>query len=162
MNNFRIILENTFKFKEGKLYLMMIRENEVYGVEVVDREKTFGRKYAKNREQADLLFDKISTKLSKLKRLSDAEQVIERCFSSKTIDKTLFILMADDKILTQTDIVKMNNQIEFWMTVKIGFNKMVKDEDSLTVYVYETSKRKKPFGVLVGDAFGKNLKFELL
>lgn len=162
MNDFRIILENTFKFKEGKLYLMLLREDGRFGVEVVNREKTFGRRFAKDKAEADLLFDLTSKKLYKYKKKDDAESALKRCFSLKSIDTLKFMLFVDDNTISQADIMEMRSSIEFRTRVKIDYRKNKKEENALTIYIYESFKHKKPFGVLVGTREAKDLRFELL
>jgi len=162
MNDFRVILESTFKFKEEKLYLMLLRENGMFGVELVDRKKTFGRKYTKDRKQADLLFDEISNRLSEFKSLHLAEEFIKDSFKTKSIDKLLFIIMANGKTITQNDIVKMKDKVNFNLKLKFDFERKVKKKDALTIYVYEKRLDKKPFGVMVGTTNGDDLKFELV
>jgi len=160
--DFRILSENTFNLKGGKLYVMLLRDNDNYGVEVVDREKTFGRKMTESRKQAEFLFDSVTERLSRYKNLKDAVFAIEKCFAFKSLDKLLFVLIMDDKVCSQADIVAMKGKFKFKTRLKFGYNKNVKDKDSLTVYIYENQTAKKPYGVLFGSADSKNMKFELL
>lgn len=158
---FRVISENTFDLKGGKLYTMLLRENENFGVEVVNRTKTFGRKLTKNRKEADILFDAVSDKIAKYKHIKDAESAITRCFSLKGMDKLLFVLVAEDSVITQKDIVSLKDRIDFKTRVKINYVKNVRKENALTVYIY-LGLDKKAFGVLIGTREAKDLKFELL
>lgn len=160
-NDFRILMEDTFEFKGGKLYLMLMRENSNFGVEVMNRTKTFGRKMAKDREEADLLYDFVSDKIKKYKTITDAEDAIKRCFVFKSVDKLLFILMADDNVISQNDIVSLKDKVNLKTRVKINYLKNKKKKDALTVYVFLGSD-KKAFGVLTGTLEAKDLKFELL
>lgn len=161
LNDFRILSEETFNFKGGKLYLMLLRENAKYGVEVVDREKSFGRKIVGSRSDADFLFESISNRLSKYKTIKDAETAIKRCFSLKDMNKLLFVLIVDDSTISQSDIKSLKKNINFRTRVKVDYLKSKKKENALTVYVYADSER-KAFGVLTGTREAKDLKFELL
>lgn len=161
LNDFRILSENTFNFKGGKLYLMLLRENAKYGVEIVDREKSFGRKFAESRAEADYLFESIVNRLSKYKSLKDAEIAIKRCFSLKSLDKLLFVLIMDDSVVTQDDIKSLKEKLKFKTRVKVNYLKSKKKENALTVYVYLNSE-KRAFGVLTGTREAKDLKLELL
>jgi hypothetical protein len=154
--DFRILRENTFNLKGGKLYLMLLRENGNYGVEVVDREKTFGRKMSKDRKEADFLFDTIEDRLARYKNLKEAEKAIESCFGFKSLDKLLFVLIMDDRISCQADIVAMKGKVKFVTRPEFG------DNDSLTVYIFENKTDKKPYGVLKGTTKVNDFKFELL
>ena len=164
MTDFRILEESTFNLKGGKLYLMLLRENGKFGIEVVNREKTFGRKYTDSQKKANLLFDIITNKLSVYTTLADAENCVIRCFSLKSVNKLMFILTADGKETTQGDIQKLREEgiIEFKMDVQFGFLKDKKKKDAISIYISET-RHSKPYGVLFGMNDG-NLKmtFELL
>ena len=163
--DFRILKEETVPYKGGKLYLMLLRENARFGVEVVNREKTFGRKYASTRKEADKLFDLITDKLFKYKLIVDAENAIARCFSVDSNDKFIFVLVADDTILTQADISPLKEKVEFRTRIKLGYNKNKREKNALTIYIYLGSRltsNQKAFGVLVGTRKAKDLKFELL
>lgn len=160
--DFRIIKENTFSLKGGKLYTMLLRENGVFGVEVVDRTKTFGRKFAKTFEDAEFLFDSIAERIAQYKDLTDAENAIARCFAFKSLDKLLFVLIMDDRLSSQADIVAIKGKFKFRTRLKFGYRKKVKDIDSLTIYIYDTETSKRPYAVMYGAADAQKLIFELL
>jgi hypothetical protein len=153
---FRILNENTFNLKGGKLYTMLLRDNGIFGVEVVDREKTYGRKMTENLKQAEFLFDSISDRLIKYKTFTDAVSAIERCFGLDSLNKTLFTLIMDDKIGSQADIVAMKGKFKFVTLPKFG------KDDSLIVNIFEKRTDKKPYGVLIGTVKGDDFKFELI
>lgn len=161
LTDFRILKEETFNFKGGKLYVMLLRENAKFGIEVVDREKSFGRKFTANRDEADFLFESIANRLSKYKNIKDAEAAIKRSFSLEPIDKLLFVLIVDDSVISQNDIVSLKDKLKFKTRVKIDYFKKKKKENALTIYVYSDSE-KKPFGVLIGTREAKDLRLELL
>ena len=162
-NEFRILLEETFSFKGGKLYLMLLRENENFGVEVVDRDKTFGRKYTEDRKKADFLFETISNRLSAADKLSEAEKIVINAFTHQSIDKTIFTLTMYNRVCSQSDVVSLKkNKVNFHTRLQFGYRKKVKDKESVTIYVYENRTDKKPFGILYGGLEAINLIFELI
>jgi hypothetical protein len=154
--DFNILTENTFSFKGGKLYIMLLLDKGKYGVEVVDRGKTFGRKMTETRSDADFLFESISDRLDRCKNLSEAENAIVKCFALDSLDKTLLVLFMDDKIGSQADIVSIKGKVKFITKPKFG------DDDSLVVYIYEKRTDKKPYAVLKGTTKGDDFKFELI
>lgn len=156
LTEFRILRENTFSLKGGKLYLMLLRENGIFGVEVADRAKTFGRKMAKDRKGADFLFDSIEERLSRYDNVKDAEKAIENCFGFKSLDKLMFVLVMDDRICSQSDIVAIKGKIKFITRPEFGEN------DSLEVFISENRTDKKPYAVLKGTTKGDDFKFELI
>lgn len=160
--DFKIFREETFSFKGGKMYLMLLCEDGNFGVEVVNREKTFGRKNTKNRAEADFLFETISDKLLKYKVLAEAENAIVRCFEMNSINKLLFVLIAEDSITTQADIVVIHGKFEFITRPKFGYVKKKKELNGLTIYLYENRSDKKPYGLLYGSTNANDFKFEFL
>jgi len=158
--DFRILKEDTLTFKGGRLYLMLLCEKSRFGVEVVDNEKTFGRKFARSRAEADFLFESITNRLSKYKSLLDAEAALKRSFSSDDLDKILFILITDGAVVSQADITSLKEKINFKLKVKVDYLKNKKKKNALTIYVYLNSER-KPFGVLTGTREAKDLRLEL-
>ena len=156
-NDFRVIRENTFNLKGGKLYVMVLRDNGKYGVEVVDREKTFGRKMTDTNKEADLLFDSIVSRLNKYTVIKDAELAIKRCFKFKSINKILFVLVMDNKISSQADIVSIGDKVKF--VTKVKFNRI---KGLITINVFESRDEKKPFATLTGKDNGKSLIFHLI
>ena len=162
MNDFRIILENTFKFKAGKLYLMLIKEDNRFAVEIVDKYKTFGRKFAKNRKEAEFLFDIITTKIDSKKTLPDAELEIKNCFNRSNLREIMFLLLLKDKDISQYEIGSMLTELRFSTRSRYNYLKEVKKEGAITIYVFFDIKRKKPIGRFFGQRFSKEFKFELL
>ena len=156
--DFRVIAEETFSYKEGKLYLMLINENNQFSIEVVDKKKTFGRQLTKDREQADLLYNQFIKSLSSYEGFVQAEEAVVECLKLKTVDKMVFFLLTKDTIITQKDIVNLKGKIIFKTRVKIEYHRNIKKENGLTVYVYLNSD-KKAFGVLIGNREAQDLKF---
>ena len=155
---FRVLKEETFSLKGGTIYTMLLRENGIFGVEVVNNKKTFGRKYTKDRPEADLLFDMTVDRLSQYKSIVDAEKAVENCFGFKSLNKLMFVLLMDDVVCSQVDIVimKSKGKVKFVTHHEFG------DDDSLSIYISEKITDKKPYGVLKGTVRGRDFKCELL
>jgi hypothetical protein len=160
--DFKVINENTFSFKDGELYVMLLRENGEFGVEVVDREKTFGRKITQDYKTADFLFESVINRLSQYKCLEDAENAIMKCFAFDSLDKLLFVLIMDDRISSQSDIVSIESKFNFIIRLKFGYRKKIKNKNSITIYVYEKITDKKPYALLYGSDMANDMRFELL
>ena len=160
--DFNILTEDTFSFKGGKLYVMLLVDGGKYGVEVVDRTKTFGRKMTDSRSDADFLFKSISDRLSRYTKLKDAEDAIVKCFALDSLNKVLFVLIMDDKVGSQADIVSIADKVKFVSKLKFGYSKKKRDKNALTVYIYENRTDKKPYAVLVGTTNADDFKFELI
>lgn len=161
-NDFRILKENTFKFKDGKLYLMLLRENDKFAIEVVDKSKTFGRKFADNRKEAESLFDITTIKIDSKKTLTEAELEIRNCFNRNDLRETIFLLLLKDKNISQNEIGKMLFELKFTTKARYNYLKGVKKEGAITIYVFFDIKRKKPIGRFSGTRFLNDFDWELL
>lgn len=159
--DFRILSETTVNFKGEKLYIMLLRESDKFGVEVVDKEKTFGRKYANNRKEAEFLFEVISTKLSSYRKIKLAEKAIIESFKLKAVDKTILFLYAYEKTLSRNLIKKMARKLKFKIRIIEGLYEGNKIEGVITINVY-FNEENKVFGKFVGTLLDKDFIFELV
>lgn len=160
--DFRILAEETFTFKGGKLYVMLLREDAKFGVEVVNREKTFGRLFSDDRQSAEFLFDSIKNRLLLYKKIGDAEDAIVLCFGLKSMSKILFTLIMGDRVTDVKDLNNIRHKFEHHIRLKFGYRKKTKELNGLTIYIYESRTSRKPFGLLYGDDFSDAMSFELL
>lgn len=160
-NDFRILKENTFKFKGENLYLMLLRENNRFAIEVVDKSKTFGRKFAESRKEAEFLFDRTTIRLDSKKTLHDAEEVIKICFDRDDPKETTFLLSLEDREMSQFEIGVLVIKLKFTTKVKYGYLDKVKKKGAITIFVFFEDKS-KPIGKFWGKRFGKDFQFELL
>ena len=161
MLEFRILKEHTFKFKEGKLYLMLLREGDRFGVEVVDRNKTFGRKYTTDRKEADLLFNTIEKRLSVYNDLLSAEFKIKSCLKKTDLKEMMFLLSLEDREMSQAEIGQLLIKQKFQVKTKYNVCRTEKKDGSITIYVFFDIK-KKALGRFYGERFSKKFKWELL
>ena len=160
-NDFKILRDEAFVLKGGTIYLMLLKDFDNFGVEVVNRKNTFGRKTTKDRKEAEAMFDELAIRLSEFKKISDAETFIKTCFDINSLEKFKFATMALDKIITQKDIVSMTEKINFRTLLRFNYNKKKKEDGALTVYLYIKGE-KKAFGLLVGTTKADDLKFEFI
>jgi len=158
LNDFRILNENTFSFKGGKLYLMLLRENAKFGVEVVDREKTFGRKFAKDREEAVFLFETIGKRLSRCTNLKSAEDSIKKAFSRKKLSEILFLFTAEGRTLTQDEIGELVIKYGLKVRTKYDYALDKRKKGAITIYVFFETKGKS-IGKFYGKRFGSDFIF---
>lgn len=160
MEKFIVLKEQTFKFKEVKLYLMLLLVNEHFGVEIVNNKETFGRKHLDKRKEAEKLFDLIDDRVCRCKNLPDAEAAMKRCFSLKKLNQMVFVLLAEDKILSQHEIgrIVINNKPDKVKT-KYDYLGNKKQKGAITIYVFFDTKR-KPIGRFSGKRFSKEFTWE--
>lgn len=60
MSEFRILEEYTAKFKCSTVYVILFKYGSNFGIEVVDRNESFGRVLTEERSDANLIFSVIS------------------------------------------------------------------------------------------------------
>ena len=160
-NDFNIINENTISFKNNKLYVMLLRELGVYGVEVASKTDGFGRKFAEDKEEATKLFEAIVEKLSNINNFEQAETKIKSYFSLKDINEIIFLLESEDVVRSQVSIGDL--YASFKLKVKSHYDTKG-DEYCLgyiTIYVFFNNKR-KPLGRFIGKRFSDNFVWETL
>lgn len=160
-NDFKILRDEAFVLKGGTLYLMLLKDFDNFGVEVVNNKKTFGRKITKDRAEAEAMFDDLAGRLAEFAKISEAELFVSTCYAVNSIEKFKFVILVLDKVTTQADIVSMVSRIKFRTMIRFNYNKNKKETNALTVYVYIKGER-KAFGLLVGTKTAKDLKFEFI
>ena len=161
MIDFRILKENTFKFKDGKLYLMLLRENNKFAIEIVDKSKTFGRTFAEDRKEAEFLFDATTDKLNLKNTLAEAVVAIKFIFDRDDFKETLFLLSLEDRDMSQFEIGTLVIKLKFSTKVKYGYLKKVTKRGAITIKVFFKDKS-KPIGMFFGTRFGKDFVWESL
>lgn len=161
MNGFKILKEETINLKGGRLCVLLTSEKGKCGVEVVNDRRGFGRKYTDNRDEAEFLFDALFERISTYKKVADAEKAVKKCLSFRSIDKIVFVLLAEEKIVTQNFIVVLRKKIRFRTTIKLNYKRRIKKNGALTIYI-SSEFDKKPFGVFTGTDEAKDLKFKLI
>lgn len=159
--DFRILSENTFNLKADKLHLMLLRENGNFGIEVVDHEKSFGRVFARDRTQADLLFELLEKRLDKSRYTLQAEIFLRTLFSLGSIDKMLFLLAVDGARISEAAIGRLVRKFKLSVRSRKDFIAGKKKRGAITIWVCFES-RGKMFGRFSGTRLGKDFLFELL
>lgn len=152
MTDFKILDEVTFTYKGGKLYLMFLKEGDTFCVEVIDRGKTYGRKSARSRAEASMLFDALSGKLSTFKCFDKAAKTLTKYFAFTNINKILFVILSDETKFGQKDVIALKEKLDFKMKVVI-------EDESVTIDVFLSGKKK--FGTFTGTTNDNDLVFKV-
>lgn len=72
MNSFRIIAEETHKYKKDSLFVLVFRDGEKYGIDVTNSTSNFGRVIISDREKANYLFSVLNEYITEQKDYMDA------------------------------------------------------------------------------------------
>lgn len=156
---FRILKEETFSYRGEKLYLMLLRDGNKFGVEVVDRAQTYGRKYTQDRKEADYLFELITKRLNTYRDFDVAVCAIKRSFERKNLNETMFLLVAEERITSQTKIGRMVKKFKLKVESKAGYFRDTRKAGAITIYIYFGNKI---FGRFYGTRFGEDFGWETL
>jgi hypothetical protein len=150
LSTFKILEEATFNLRGGKLFLMLLNDEGKFAVEVVNNKESFGRKFAKNEKEAELLFETLSEKLDTFKCTAKATLAVKKYFAFKAVDKILFLILSDKDKLGQKDIRSMKKKISFKIKVNI-------EGDSVKIDVFFPDETK--FGTFTGTVNDNDLIF---
>lgn len=157
--DFRIINEETFNYKKGgNLCLMLIKDGGRYAIECVTVKDTFGRKFLKNREEAELIFSFLSLKLIDL-TFNDMTNILSLCYKMNNINEIKFMFKVYNKLMSQAFVGRLIR--EFKLIIKPKYDKYghVKSKGSLTIEVY--FEKKVLFGFFKGTFLKNDFEFEL-
>lgn len=160
-DEFRILNESTISFKNNKLYVMLLKEFDEYGVEVATKNEGLGRKFTENKDKAIELFDAVADKLNTIKNFEKAEDKIKTYFTLKDINEIIFLLKSEDVVRSQVSIGDL--YVSFKFRVKTKYD--TKGDDyclgAITIYIFFKNKR-KPIGRFIGTYLGEDFIFERL
>lgn len=159
--DFRILNECTVAFKKDKLYVMLLRELGEFGVEVTSKNEGLGRKFAKDKTQANELFDAVSEKLLRTKGIDKAEKDVKSYFALKDLNEILFLLKSEDVVRSQISIGDLYVSFKFRTKTEYDTKGTGYCLGAITIYIY-FNKRRKPIGRFIGTRFGEDFIFERL
>lgn len=158
MDTFRILREQTFNLRGGKIYLMLIIDCGLFGVEVVNRSESYGRKTLTTRAKADLLFKSFEFSLNECKDLKTAEDIIRVSLAGKSLEDIFFLLKVYGKKFSQTVIGEIVSEFKLAVNVKRGF---LRDEKKVGAITITVSLNSKVIGRFFGTRYGTNFQFQL-
>ncbi|MBP7845888.1 MAG: hypothetical protein KA007_00435 [Candidatus Pacebacteria bacterium] len=90
MGDFRIIDEVTTKFKCSTVYVMLFKDGDNFGVEVVDRHESFGRILMPEIKDANLVFSVVSRTISNQLLDKKIKQIKDRKILKENLLETFF------------------------------------------------------------------------
>lgn len=79
MNSFRIIAEETHKYKKDSLFVLMFKDGEKYGIDVTNSTSNFGRVNAIDRDKVGYLFFMLN------EYINDQTDYLEACTNISSI-----------------------------------------------------------------------------
>lgn len=93
MTEFKIIEDNIINYNDNnQLYIMTIKVNGLYYVEINTRTKHIGRKLIYDRKTSDFVVEQIIQSLSKYKKLQSALDILNHAFKTKYLNEFMFLV----------------------------------------------------------------------
>jgi len=90
MNSFRIIAEETHKYKKDNLLVLVFKDGEKYGIDVTNSTSSFGRVTLEDRDKASYLFSILNEYITEQKDYMDACIYTSSILSYDTYEKIIF------------------------------------------------------------------------
>jgi hypothetical protein len=118
MNSFRIIAEETHKYKKDSLFVLVFRDGEKYGIDVANSTSNFGRVIVDDRDKASYLFSLINEYIDEQEGYMDACIYIDSILSYDTYERIILSLHT-----YRRNIEKME---AYALIQMLGFNKTEK------------------------------------
>ena len=118
MNSFRIIAEETHKYKKDSLFVLVFRDGEKYGIDVTNSTSNFGRVTIGDRDKAGYLFTLLNEYIDEQADYMDACTYIDSILSYDTYEKIILSLHT-----YRRNIEKME---AYALIQMLGFNKTEK------------------------------------
>jgi len=118
MNSFRIIAEETHKYKKDSLFVLVFRDGEKYGIDVTNSTSSFGRVNIGDKYKAGYLFSLINEYIDEQEGYMDACIYIDSILSYNTYEEIILSLHT-----YRRNIEKME---AYALIQMLGFNKTEK------------------------------------
>lgn len=152
--NFKILRDETFDYKNRKrFFLMLIKEFDRYAIEIVTEEKSYGRKFLKDKAEAEDVFEFLETILG---TAEDYELLLNTLNSFKVLrgaNEIKFIFTVYNKKYTQAQIGALINKFS------LNLNGSVTPSKKMTIKVTFTGSRVS-FGKFMGTFLKKDFIFK--
>lgn len=92
MKQFRIIIEETHKYKQDNLLVLVFKEGEDYGIDITNRTSSFGRVTIGSKEKVQYLFSVLNEFISEQADYFDACNCVSSILSYKTYEEMILLI----------------------------------------------------------------------
>lgn len=92
MNSFRIIAEETHKYKKDSLFVLVFRDGEKYGIDVTNSTSSFGRVTVDDKDKASYLFTLLNEYIEEQADYMDACVYTSSIISYNTYEEIILSL----------------------------------------------------------------------
>lgn len=92
MSTFKIITEETHKYKKDSLFVLVFREGENYGIDVANSTSNFGRVRLESKENTQYLFSMLNEYIDERKDYLEACEQVSSILSYNTFEEMILLL----------------------------------------------------------------------
>ncbi len=111
MNNFKIILEQTHKFKKHNLYVLIFCSDEGYGLDVSNKTSNFGRINLVDKDKAMYVFDLINEIIIQKNDYLESCKAIDYILSHKKWEELVICLHTHERKIEKLEIYALVNML---------------------------------------------------
>ena len=113
MNQFKIIVEQTLNYQDkSELYLMLIKHNDNYFIEVNSRTSRVGRRQVRSRREGDVVFSQMQERLQSYCEIKSVVELLNLAFKMKTIREHMFLVNFLNDEIELKDIWQIKKQYQ--------------------------------------------------
>jgi len=92
MGSFKIVIEETHKYKKDNLHVLVFRDGDRYGLDVTNKTSSFGRITLDEKEQMKYLFSVLNDFISEQKEYLDVCQYVSSILSYDTYEEIIIVI----------------------------------------------------------------------
>jgi len=92
MSSFKIITEETHKYKKDSLFVLVFREGENYGIDVTNSTSSFGRVKLESKENIKYLFSVLNEFILEQKDYLEACEQVSSILSYNTFEEMIILI----------------------------------------------------------------------
>jgi hypothetical protein len=161
MDEFKIIEEATLSFIEGdKLYLMLIKDNGNYFIEVDSKTSCIGKRQVRSRKEGEVVFEQMEKRLCCYFDVWSAFEMLDFAFAMETIREHMFLVNNLNREVSFNEIWKFKRQYMCQTTPVI--TDLIYEDCSYNKTIYITFPgRKEPLGYFKAPDEDSNFTFHL-
>lgn len=92
MGSFKIVIEETHKYKQDNLHVLVFKDGDKYGLDVTNRTSSFGRITLDTKDQIQYLFSVLNDFISEQTVYLDACQFVSSILSYDTYEEIIIVI----------------------------------------------------------------------
>lgn len=92
MGSFKIVIEETHKYKQDNLHVLVFKDGDKYGLDVTNRTSSFGRITLDTKDQIQYLFSVLNDFISEQTVYLDACQFVSSILSYDTYEEIILVI----------------------------------------------------------------------